>query len=143
MYVNSCIFFHFFFVSVQVICRDWGNFCMHITLVCQLLNIIDLYKSPHRSTAQVVATIPPLSKQLDYLAFCAGPRWLSSLRFPSCVSYRFNRMACFTSPDLMTQPDKEGNYCFAMPHEMQGSSQKACCPEAVRCDCSVSCEGMK
>lgn len=43
----------------------------------------------------------------------------------------------------MTQPDKEGNYCFAMLHKMQGSSQKACCPEAVRCDCSVSSEGMK
>lgn len=117
----------------------------YITLICQRLNLINLTKSPHSSTAltQVFSTIPPLCKQLNYLAFSEGLRWPSSLPFPSCVSYRFNWMACFTSPDLMTQPDKEGNYCFAMLHKMQGLSQKACCPEAVRCDCSVPCEGMK
>ncbi len=129
-------------LSVHIICRGIF-FC--ITLVCRRLNIINLTESPHSSTplTRVLSAVPPLCKQLNYLAFSAGLRRPSSLPFPSCVSYRFNRMACFTSPDLMTQPDKEGNYCFAMLHKMQGSSQKACCPEAVRCDCSVSCEGMK
>lgn len=120
-------------------------FC-YIILICHCLNIINLTKSPHSSTTltQVLPTISSLCKQLNYLAFGTGLRWPSSLPFPTgaweIALTGWHSSLCLTQWHSLT---RSGNYCFAVLHKMRGSSQKACCPETVRCDCSVSGKGMK
>lgn len=46
----------------------------YTSLIFQRLDIISQTKSPHRSAplTQVLPTIPPLCKQLNYLAFSTG-----------------------------------------------------------------------